>query len=132
MTHNNDVPDYTMFLKLLNLTTSPFDHEALSAIRMANAVLARNNHTWEDLLQGKVVMIEPPEEPKPRTTRGDGFGTRHYDGAEINAYFDTLLNSPSTGSFRDWVESVHDWWEKKGFLTEAQYNSLKRSATRRR
>ena len=44
-----DTPDYKMFLKLLNLTTSSYDGECLNAICMANAVLARTNQTWEDL-----------------------------------------------------------------------------------
>ena len=55
-----DTPDYKMFLKLMSLTTSSFDGEALNAIRMANAVLARTNQTWEDLLKNKIVMIAPP------------------------------------------------------------------------
>ena len=58
-------PDFKVFLKLMNLTTSSFDHEALSAIRMANAVLARTNQTWDDLLHGKVVMIAAQDQDLP-------------------------------------------------------------------
>ena len=120
-------PDYAMFLKLLNLTTSSFDHEALSAIRMANAVLARQNHTWEDLLAGKVVMIAAPD--SKIVGEKSATGTRHYNGAVINAYFNSLSRR-DLGTFQDWVNSVREWWDTKGFLTEAQFTTLKRAAMR--
>lgn len=36
-------------IKLLNLTSSPNDHEALSAIRMANKALKSSDLSWENL-----------------------------------------------------------------------------------
>jgi len=118
-------PDYRMFLKLMNLTTSQFDGEALSAIRMANSVLASQNQTWEDLLSGKIVMISPPADTKPKPSSS----IRYTDAIEIDGYFDAL-SQRNLGTFKEWVDSVHQWWEEKGFLTEAQYKTLKRSALR--
>lgn len=120
-----DTPDYAMFLKLMNLTTSQYDNEALSAIRMANAVLARTNQTWEDLLHNKIVMIAPPSTAKPAAKSG----VRYTNAAEIDDFF-TRLQSRNLGTFQEWVDSVHEWWESKGFLTEAQYKTLKKSALR--
>ncbi len=40
-------------LKLLALTTSEADGEALNAIRMANALLKKNNLQWADILAVK-------------------------------------------------------------------------------
>ena len=123
-----NTPDYKMFLKLMSLTTSEFNGEALNAIRMANSVLARTNQTWEDLLKGKIVMIAPPSDDT-KTTRSS---VRHQNANEINGYFETLFNRGSRlGTFRTWVNSVHEWWEEKGFLTDAQYQTLKKSAQRR-
>jgi hypothetical protein len=124
-----ETPDYKMFLKLLNLTTSQYDGEALNAIRMANAVLARTNQTWEDLLKGKVVMIQGAQEG---TLSKSPTNIRHSDPNEINGYFETLYDRGSRlGTFKTWVDSVHEWWEEKGFLTDNQYNTLKKSAQRR-
>lgn len=122
-----DAPDYKMFLKLMNLTQSSFDGEALNAIRMANAVLARTNMGWEDLLKGKIVMIAAAQDaPRPKSN------IRITNTDEINSYFETLYDRGSSlGTFKQWVDSVHDWWEEKGFLTQAQYDTLKRSALRR-
>lgn len=121
-------PDFKMFLKLMNLTTSSFDGEALNAIRMANSVLNSMNQTWEDLLHQKIVMIAPPVD-SAATPRKASSGIRYSDDVEINAYFDRLY-SRNLGTFKDWVDSVHEWWEEKGFLTEAQYKTLKKSALR--
>lgn len=40
-------------IKLLNMTTSDNDHEALTAMRMVNAILKKNNVAWEQLFLGK-------------------------------------------------------------------------------
>lgn len=125
-----DTPDYKMFLKLLNLTTSSYDSECLNAIRMANAVLARTNQTWEDLLKGKIVMISPASNTSALSKSKTNI--RHTNSDEINDYFETLYDrGASLGTFKQWVDSVHEWWEEKGFLTENQYQTLKKSAQRR-
>ena len=61
-------------IKLLNLTRSEYDAEALNAIRRANALLRKRRATWEDLLA-------PPQEPakaRQQTPRGsDAFKAKH-------------------------------------------------------
>jgi hypothetical protein len=47
-------------IKLMRLTTSPHDHEALAAMRLANGWLRRNNTDWEGVLRGKVTIVEDP------------------------------------------------------------------------
>jgi hypothetical protein len=123
-----DAPDYKMFLKLLNLTTSQYDGEALNAIRMANAVLARTNQSWEDLLDGKIVMIAPLDNEKPLAKSQ----VRYSNHAEIDGFFEILYDRGDyrLGTFKAWVDSVHEWWEEKGYLTEKQYETLKKSARR--
>jgi hypothetical protein len=41
--------DRSLLIKILNLTTSDKDGEAMNAIRAANNLLKRNNMSWEDL-----------------------------------------------------------------------------------
>ena len=125
-----NAPDFKMFLKLMNLTTSQFDGECLNAIRMANAVLAQTNQTWEDLLKGKIVMISPLSNQGALSKSKTNI--RHSNADEINGYFETLYNRGSSlGSFKQWINSVHEWWEEKDFLTENQYTTLKKAAMRR-
>lgn len=45
--------DLTRLKKLLNLTTSPFDGEALNAIRKANEEIRKEDKTWDEVLEEK-------------------------------------------------------------------------------
>lgn len=47
-------------IKLMKMTTSANDGEALTAVRMANAALARDGHDWETLLRGKITIVADP------------------------------------------------------------------------
>lgn len=49
-----------LLIKLLKLTTSSNDGEALMASRKANEVLAKFGGDWEALLRGKVTVIADP------------------------------------------------------------------------
>lgn len=51
--------DKTKLGKLLNLTASNQDAEALSAIRKANALLKRLGLSWPDLLQAEEEVARP-------------------------------------------------------------------------
>lgn len=71
--------DLVKFIKLMKMTTATTDGEALNAIRMANAMLRRNGHDWDNLLRNKITIIadpftsipEPPKAttPPPKPTR---------------------------------------------------------------
>lgn len=45
-------------VKLLNLTNSSNDNEALSAIRMVNNILAKENKSWKDIVKVEVVPVK--------------------------------------------------------------------------
>lgn len=71
---DDDLPNLGLLIKLLKMTSSTHDHEALSAIRMANQQLAKFGGDWERLLRGKVTVIgdpfvgvEAPQTPAPAT-----------------------------------------------------------------
>ena len=104
------------------LTTSPNDHEALSALRKANAMLASANNNWTDFVTGKVKMVQ---ERATDTPEYDG-GTHYRDEDKINEMFQHLYDKTShSSSFIDFIDSVYEWWTDKGFLTQAQYNAIK-------
>jgi hypothetical protein len=77
MTLNRD-----QLIKLLNLTGSEYDAEALNAIRRANALLRTHRVTWADLLAppkepAKARQPEPTQaqqqRPRPRPRASDAF-----------------------------------------------------------
>jgi hypothetical protein len=62
--------DETLFAKLMAMTTSSYDHEALTALRKANAMLARDNLNWQGVVDRKVIDLRSKAEPaKPKTTK---------------------------------------------------------------
>ena len=42
-------------------------------------------------------------------------------GSEIDEMFDTAMSHSPDNEF---LESIHEWWETKGFLTKKQYDAL--------
>jgi len=56
----DDLPNLGKLIKLMQLTKSSMDGEALSAIRMANRELDKFGGDWETLLRGKVTVIGDP------------------------------------------------------------------------
>jgi hypothetical protein len=71
--------DRKRLLKLLELTTSQYDAEALAAIRRANATLRRANITWEELIgppsaASGFTYTEPPWPSEVDATAPDFFG----------------------------------------------------------
>lgn len=56
----DDLPNLPLLIKLLKLTTSSNDQEALMAVRKANEQLAKFGGDWEKLLRGKVTVISDP------------------------------------------------------------------------
>jgi hypothetical protein len=58
--------DRAQLIKLLNLTGSDYDAEALGAIRRSNALLRRHRTTWAELL---APSQDPVQTPHPRSAQ---------------------------------------------------------------
>lgn len=120
---NAKASDFEIFIKLMMLSTSPNDGEALTALRKANAKLHSIGRNWEELLRGKVAVSDFPDAP---SLGGDlRRGIKHTDAA-IQIILDDLM-SEVRGGFRDYIESVNEWWETRGYLTDKQYEVIKKA-----
>lgn len=73
MANNTEIPKQELLTKLLKMTTSPNDGEALTAMRKANALLTTAGWDWDKLISGKIVVVAdpfasiptpPPQEPR--------------------------------------------------------------------
>jgi hypothetical protein len=76
--------DRDQLIKLLNLTGSEYDAEALSTIRRSNTLLRKHRVTWADLLalpQEPAQALKPsqaqPKRPPPRPSPRDFDPSRH-------------------------------------------------------
>lgn len=136
-----------MLIKLMMMTTSPHDGEALTAIRKANAMLAEANVNWAEFLSAVSTtkkatdneFRKPPSQRRRQHERseednafsdvGKGSSQKFDDASIIDPMFEKAFSN-ARGGFADFLESVHEWWLDKGFLTEKQYYAIKRSAER--
>ena len=70
MTTSTDLPKHELLLKLLKMTGSDNDAEALTAVRKANQLLLSADWTWDRLLEGKITVVGDPfgglQKPIPR------------------------------------------------------------------
>jgi hypothetical protein len=57
---SEDLPKQELLIKLLKMTTSSNDGEAVIAVRKANDLLKSAGWDWEKLIHGKIKVIEDP------------------------------------------------------------------------
>lgn len=123
--------DRVKFSKLMGMTTSPHDNEALTAVRLANAMLIAENLTWREFLDSSAKpdnSFRVP--PSQRTKKAKQEDNRHDNDEEIERLFETAFANAS-GTFLHFLESIHEWWEQKRFLTDKQFEALNKAASGR-
>lgn len=105
--------DLVKLTKLMQLTTSSFDGEALNAIRKVNLFLAENNMTWEQFIKEKnIVFKEVIIKKQP--------------DVEIEEMLKACKKAVRSSSGQMFIKSLADWYKKHGSLTEKQKESLKK------
>jgi hypothetical protein len=121
------------FVKLMMLTTSSNDHEALSALRKANQILACKAVSWEQLIKGlKNVTFqveappreEPRQQPRYEQPKREAVG-KHFKSDDIDQMFEAVLGRVSGGP-REFIESIFGFYRETGFLTDKQFSSLEK------
>ena len=122
---NVPVIDVERLAKLMMMTTSNFDGEALVAMRKANSMLTASKRNWQDILLARPEPQRQQERPRTKKTK-----TKQEDPRAplINKMFAKLFETVAEGStFREFVDSVHSHWVKKGVLSEKQYAAIHRA-----
>lgn len=109
------------FVKLMMVATSANDHEALAALRKANAMLAAENLNWEEFLFARSGV---PHYLTKTKMKGAGVQPREkFSGPDVSRKLDALLRD-AQGSFGDFVASVKEFYDTNGFLTERQHEAI--------
>ena len=137
---------FEQFVKLMMMTTSDRDPEALTAIRKANALLKAEGKNWEELITGLVPMENDrprQEEPSPRRRPREETPPWEEAGVEVpsrgspnyrafidEAFEEALAKVRKGSSFRNTVENIHQWWQDKNFLTDPQLRVILKAAGR--
>lgn len=98
--------------KLLNLTKSDNDNEALAAIRMANKLLGEKGLGWENFLKPKAI----------KSTAVYSHDVGDYDGQLVEV-FESLIQS-QTGTTRKFLISLYSQYKLTGRLSDKQLDVL--------
>jgi len=104
--------DVTKLIKLMNLTTSTFDGEALNAIRKANLLLAESNISWAEFIKEKNITINKIVIKKPRDP-------------EIEQMLKICKKGVRSSSGQMFIRSLANWYKNHGSLSEKQMEALK-------
>lgn len=101
--------DFKRLEKLLSLTQSDNDNEALSAVRMANSLLKKSDFVWKDLL------VNPNKHPKQNETK-------FYSDDDLSEMINFLFENKS--SLDSWgygfIISIKGQFKRRGKLSEKQ------------
>lgn len=123
--------DKERLIKLLMMTTSDNDGEALNAMRMANKMVKSSGLGWEDLLntaRHMSISISHHAAPATRYKAEENWSPPHLrDQPVIDMMFRTILAHPHADGYREFLESVHQWWLDRKSLTQSQYNAIRRA-----
>lgn len=129
--------DKVRLVKLLGMTTSEHDGEALNAMRMANDLIKAAGKTWEEVLTaGNVVNItlqrRQPAAEAYEAPAEDWSPPHLTDKVLIDAMFRAIYAQPRSDNeeFWQWVDSVHQQWLDRKRLTPGQYQAVRRCYSR--
>jgi hypothetical protein len=109
--------------KLLNLTSSDNDGEALNAIRIANQILKKNGLDWPTLIEEdkpiRYQAKEPPVTPAPMKVH-------IVDEDDVHEIIDFIKDNAWEDFDYSFVDSIEKNFEEYHRLTRRQMNALKK------
>ncbi len=147
-----DPPNLDKIIKLMGMTGSDHDAEAISALRMATRIMKEWGWTWDAVLHGKVKIMPNPfaNIPSPfsgQSSQSSGGATymrptptppappKQFDNrTEIEGWFDKV-NMPGKKIPFDVAQrlaSIERTWGNQGFLLYKDWDFLRTEANRRR
>lgn len=126
------VTDFNLLKKLMGMTQSDNDQEALTAIRKANAILVVNKVNW-DAVFSRLVSVDV--ESVEQFTDKMSTASEDVNKAGRSLYIHNLLSEAAEnarGTFIDFVASLTEQFEARGTLSAGQIDALERSVQRTR
>lgn len=145
MENGKDPPNLEVIIKLMGMTDSSHDGEALNAIRMANVQLKKWGWDWRKMLTAKIkIMPDPfggiptPEFHVPRGMTQSAPSApppppRQYDDKkEMDKYFDKLQFRTLPDVVQKRINNIERTWNAQGFLLYGDYDFLRTTANKRK
>ncbi len=123
--------DFQRLLKFMEMTTSESDGECLNAIRMANKLLAAEGVDWKRVFN-RLVTIDVEDGGAEVEATPTGAPSKEQINAAMAAKLERALDGVAPGGYRDFLLSLEQQWQAKGFLSPNQREALDRAANKQR
>lgn len=123
--------DKTRLAKVLQMTTSTNDSEALAAVRKANEIIKGENLQWEDVITGGGSTLTL-HFARPEPTN-DGWIAPHLrDKVMIDLMFRGVYTMPRSDNEEWWqnLDRIHQSFLNHAVLTPQQYQLVSRAYQR--
>jgi hypothetical protein len=142
--HDKDPPNLDIIIKLMGMTGSIHDAEALSALRMATAQLKKWGWTWDEMLRGKIKIMPDPFASIPTPTPGSAFSAtsrapapppppKQFDNRdEIEKFLEKVMLKKLPRDINLRLAAIERTWNANGFLLWKDYDFLRQQANSRR
>lgn len=120
--------DIQKLTKLMNLTLSDNDHEALNALRMANKIVRDNGQMWNSMLKcpGEKFCTHAKPVPPPVAPVWRPAATPDRNIVTIVEMIDELLMEHTLNSgTRKFIEDLEEFYDEHGRLSDKQYSVLR-------
>ncbi len=121
--------DFRQLEKLMMMTTSDNDAEVISALRMANKILAKHNYNWTSAFK-RLVTVESDTAPdiyvEEENTKDS---TEAAHRAKVNLAFEVLEHA-NLGDFANFISDLKKQYSQRGRLTDNQLRVLFKAADR--
>jgi hypothetical protein len=134
------IADFHKLKKLMMLTLSSNDHEALAALKKANEIVARSSTDWNRIFERLVTVDveEMPDDVEAAPPHHTVDVAREQRRAEVNDLLEQLRaldwthagsHAVSTARF---IDDLAQQWTEKGWLSDAQVEALRKTLNRER
>lgn len=126
-----------LLAKIMEMTASDKDGEALNAARMATSMVKDAGETWESVLNtprpAAVTVTVTHHAPPQQAEQPEDWVAPHLsDKVTIDMMFRAVFATPRSGNEEFWqfMDSIHNWFSQHGALTQKQYQALRNTYKR--
>lgn len=109
--------DLAKLAKLMELSASPIDGEALNSIRIANKMLLENNISWSQFVAEKTLIIQEVQQIIAKPSKPD---------VDVEKMLSECIVNVTSSTGLAFIRSLNDFYKTKGFLTPKQKEALKK------
>jgi len=118
--------DFNQLKKIMALTLSKNDAEALASLRAANKIIEKSGVTWERFFERavRIDIEQDPDRPLSSAAQQKTGGNVDPNAQRINNAFKTIEDNDTRIYESDFIQSILEQWTSRNYLSERQQDAL--------